>query len=61
MQKKHKWWGIAVQDPLMTKFLQINIGECREAHDLMMAVAKLNADIIAVSEPNKALAANIPE
>lgn len=42
------------------RVLQINIGECRLAHNLMIAVAKLNADIVAVSEPNKSLAANLP-
>lgn len=40
----------------MINFLQINIGEGRGAHHLMMATAaKLDVDVILVSEPNKSL------
>lgn len=40
----------------MLNLLQINIGECRVAHDLMMATAtQIGIDIALVSEPNKAL------
>lgn len=40
----------------MNKSLQINIGERRAAHDLMMATAAQNGvDAIEVAEPNRAL------
>lgn len=38
--------------PTMIKLLQINIGECRAAHDLLLTAAiRLEANIIIVSEP----------
>lgn len=40
----------------MINFLQINIGEGRRAHDMMLATAiQVKADAIIVAEPNKAL------
>lgn len=40
----------------MIKLLQINIGECHVSHDLLLATAtQLEANIIIVSEPNRAL------
>jgi len=40
----------------MIRILQINLGECRVAHDFMLATAEQTAtDVILVSEPNKAL------
>lgn len=41
---------------MMVKFLQINIGECRAAHDLMLATAsQMDVGVILVSEPNRTL------
>lgn len=40
----------------MVKILQINIGECCEAYDLMMATAsQIEAGVILISEPNRTL------
>jgi len=40
----------------MIRLLQINLEECRTAHDLMLVTAEQNAtDVILVSESNKAL------
>lgn len=45
----------------MIRFLQINIGECRLAHDLMMMkVVETRTDMVVVSEPNTILAAKLP-
>jgi hypothetical protein len=40
----------------MVKILKINIGQCRAAHDLMMATAsQMEAEVILVFEPNRTL------
>lgn len=46
----------------MIRVLQINIGEGREAHDIMVESAKAShSDIIITSEPNKARGAMLPQ
>jgi len=44
----------------MIRILQINIGEGRAAHDLMLATAaQMEVDILAVTEPNKAISQHL--